>query len=152
VFKCTVVLADIAQWETFNKVYVTYFKPGLLRARSAFGANGLALGPQVELECLAYAGKIVTISDSVDRFGPLADSQADGAHDRFVPRRTRCANVFASARSPAEIRKQGPQSCSRTTGFDTISRLITTAIGLSTICRVSWQMRSSSSFAKHTST
>ena len=40
-----------------NKVYVTYFKPGLLRARSAFGANGLALGPQVELECLAYAGK-----------------------------------------------------------------------------------------------
>jgi 2-iminobutanoate/2-iminopropanoate deaminase len=57
VFKCTVVLADIAQWETFNKVYVTYFKPGLLPARSAFGANGLALGPQVELECPAYAGK-----------------------------------------------------------------------------------------------
>jgi 2-iminobutanoate/2-iminopropanoate deaminase len=57
VFKCTVMLADMAQWEDFNKVYVTYFKPGRLPARSAFGANGLALGGCVELECCAYAGK-----------------------------------------------------------------------------------------------
>jgi 2-iminobutanoate/2-iminopropanoate deaminase len=57
VFKCTVMIADMAQWGAFNKVYVTYFKPGRLPARSAFGANGLALGAQVELECWAYAGK-----------------------------------------------------------------------------------------------
>jgi len=57
VFKCTVMLADMAQWEDFNKVYVTYFKPDRLPARSAFGASGLALGAQVELECWAYAGK-----------------------------------------------------------------------------------------------
>ena len=43
--------------EDFNKVYVTYFKPDRLPARSAFGASGLALGAQVELECMAYAGK-----------------------------------------------------------------------------------------------
>jgi 2-iminobutanoate/2-iminopropanoate deaminase len=57
VFKCTVMLADMSKWEAFNKVYVTYFKPDRLPARSAFGANGLALGAQVELECWAYAGK-----------------------------------------------------------------------------------------------
>jgi 2-iminobutanoate/2-iminopropanoate deaminase len=28
VFKCTVMLADMATWEDFNKVYLTYFKPG----------------------------------------------------------------------------------------------------------------------------
>jgi 2-iminobutanoate/2-iminopropanoate deaminase len=57
VFKCTVMLADMAKWGDFNKVYVTYFQPDRLPARSAFGANGLALGAQVELECWAYAGK-----------------------------------------------------------------------------------------------
>jgi len=57
VFKCTVMIADISKWEAFNKVYVTYFKPDRLPARSAFGANGLALGAQVELECWTYAGK-----------------------------------------------------------------------------------------------
>jgi len=44
-------------WPAFNGVYVPYFPPGKLPARSAFGANGLALGAQVELECMAYAGK-----------------------------------------------------------------------------------------------
>ena len=57
VVKCTVMLADMAKWGDFNKVYVTYFKPGRLPARSAFGANGLARNAQVEIECLAYAGK-----------------------------------------------------------------------------------------------
>jgi len=56
VFKCAVMLADMNKWGDFNKIYVTYFKPGRLPARSAFGANGLALGAQVELECMAYAG------------------------------------------------------------------------------------------------
>lgn len=53
VFKCTVMLADMSRWGDFNAIYVTYFKPDRLPARSAFGANGLALGAQVELECLA---------------------------------------------------------------------------------------------------
>ena len=57
VVKCTVMLADMAKWGDFNKVYVTYFKPGRLPARSAFGASGLARNAQVEVECLAYAGK-----------------------------------------------------------------------------------------------
>jgi 2-iminobutanoate/2-iminopropanoate deaminase len=34
---------------------VTYFKPERLPARSAIGANGLAHGAMVELECIAYA-------------------------------------------------------------------------------------------------
>ena len=49
------MLADMAKWGDFNKVYVGYFKPGHMPARSAFGANGLALGAEVEVECLAYA-------------------------------------------------------------------------------------------------
>jgi reactive intermediate/imine deaminase len=56
VFKCTVMLADIAQWADFNKVYLTYFEADRLPARSAFGASGLALGARVEVECMAYAG------------------------------------------------------------------------------------------------
>jgi len=57
VFKCVVMLADISQWAEFNKIYVSYFKPGCLPARSAFGATGLALGATVEMECWAWAGK-----------------------------------------------------------------------------------------------
>ncbi len=57
VFKCTVMLADMSKWADFNKVYIGYFEPDRLPARSAFGANGLALGAQVEVECWAYTGK-----------------------------------------------------------------------------------------------
>ena len=57
IFKCTVMLADMSAWGAFNKIYLTYFKPDRLPARSAFGCNGLALGAAVELECWAYAGK-----------------------------------------------------------------------------------------------
>ena len=53
VFKCTVMLADMSKWGDFNKVYVTYFKPDRYPARSAFGANGLALGASLEVECWA---------------------------------------------------------------------------------------------------
>lgn len=55
VFKCTVMIDDMKQWQAFNAVYVTYFKPDRLPARSAFGADGLALGALVEVECLAHA-------------------------------------------------------------------------------------------------
>ncbi|HEY0629778.1 MAG TPA: RidA family protein [Sphingomicrobium sp.] len=55
VAKCTVMLDDMADWPAFNKVYVTYFPDGKFPARSAFGADGLALGALVEVECIAYA-------------------------------------------------------------------------------------------------
>lgn len=55
VVKCTIMIADMNKWADFNKVYITYFKPGRLPARSALGANGLALGGEVEVECMAYA-------------------------------------------------------------------------------------------------
>jgi 2-iminobutanoate/2-iminopropanoate deaminase len=57
VFKCTVMLADVSAWPEFNKVYLEYFKPERLPARSAFGTNGLALGAAVEMECWAWAGE-----------------------------------------------------------------------------------------------
>jgi len=52
--KCTVMLADMKDWPAFNTVYATYFKPGRFPARSAFGANGLALSAKVEVECWAF--------------------------------------------------------------------------------------------------
>lgn len=52
VAKCTVFLADMAEWPEMNKVYTTYFTGGL-PARSALGASGLALGARVEIECIA---------------------------------------------------------------------------------------------------
>ena len=54
VFKCTVFMADMAEWDRMNAVYVTFF-PGNKPARSALGANGLALNAKVEIECLAKA-------------------------------------------------------------------------------------------------
>jgi len=56
VVKCTVMLDNMADWPEFNKVYVTYFADGKFPARSAFGADGLALGALVEVECIAHAG------------------------------------------------------------------------------------------------
>ncbi len=50
--KCTVMMADISEWGTFNEVYQKYFD-GNYPARSAFGANDLALGARVEVECIA---------------------------------------------------------------------------------------------------
>lgn len=56
-FKCTVFLADMKDWPEFNAIYARQFKPGRYPARSALGANGLALGAKVELECWAWAGR-----------------------------------------------------------------------------------------------
>ena len=51
VVKCTVFLADMAEWGAMNDVYQTYFTNP--PARSALGASGLALGARVEIECVA---------------------------------------------------------------------------------------------------
>jgi 2-iminobutanoate/2-iminopropanoate deaminase len=52
IVKCTVMLADMSEWSTFNEVYKTFFVKHY-PARSALGANGLALGARVEVECIA---------------------------------------------------------------------------------------------------
>ena len=51
--RCTVMLADMADWPVFNEVYREFFGSHPLPARSAFGCNGLALGARVEVECIA---------------------------------------------------------------------------------------------------
>lgn len=56
ILKCTVMLADMADWPAFNEVWRAFLsKP--FPARSALGANGLAFGARVEVECLAAAGR-----------------------------------------------------------------------------------------------
>lgn len=55
IVQCTVMIADMGRWGDFNKIYVTYFKPNRLPARSAFGVSALAPGGEIEIECLAYA-------------------------------------------------------------------------------------------------
>ena len=52
VVKCTVFLADVAEWGEFNTIYTSYFESPY-PARSAVGANGLALGARLEVECIA---------------------------------------------------------------------------------------------------
>jgi endoribonuclease L-PSP, putative len=56
VVKCTVFLADIAEWPTFNEVYIEFFKKPY-PARSALATSGLARNARVEVECIAYAPK-----------------------------------------------------------------------------------------------
>jgi 2-iminobutanoate/2-iminopropanoate deaminase len=52
VVKCTVFLADIAEWGAMNEVYMEYFHTNP-PARSALGSSGLALNARVEIECMA---------------------------------------------------------------------------------------------------
>lgn len=54
VVKCTVFLADIAEWPAMNEVYRTYF-PGTKPARSALGGASLVRNARVEIECIAAA-------------------------------------------------------------------------------------------------
>ena len=55
VVKCTVFLADFAEWGAMNEVYTTYFtkhRP----ARSAIAVNGMSGNARVEVECIAVIG------------------------------------------------------------------------------------------------
>ena len=56
VVRCTVMLADITEWSTFNEVYLEFFAPPY-PARSALGTGGLALNARVEVECVAVFGR-----------------------------------------------------------------------------------------------
>jgi len=52
---CTVVIADMKEWDAMNEVYRTFFTAPNFPARSALGVNGLALNARVEIECIAVA-------------------------------------------------------------------------------------------------
>ena len=55
VVKCTVFLADFAEWGAMNEVYTTYFtkhRP----ARSAIAVAGMSGNARVEVECIAVIG------------------------------------------------------------------------------------------------
>jgi 2-iminobutanoate/2-iminopropanoate deaminase len=55
VVKCTVFLADFAEWPAMNEVYSPYFvkhRP----ARSAVAVSGMAADARVEIECMAVIG------------------------------------------------------------------------------------------------
>ena len=54
VVKCTVILADIADWEAMNSVYRTFF-PTEKPARTTFGSAGLVRNARVEIDCIAAA-------------------------------------------------------------------------------------------------
>ncbi|MFT7286516.1 MAG: 2-iminobutanoate/2-iminopropanoate deaminase [Halieaceae bacterium] len=53
VIKCTVFLADIAEWSAMNAVYTEFFSN--MPARSAVGVSGLGLNARTEIECMAAA-------------------------------------------------------------------------------------------------
>lgn len=54
VVKCSVFLADIADFEAMNAVYRQYF-PTNKPARTTVGVAGLPIGARVEIECIAAA-------------------------------------------------------------------------------------------------
>lgn len=56
VVKCTVMLADMADWPAFNTVYREFFKVPF-PARSAFGVSALALGSALEIDVIATTGQ-----------------------------------------------------------------------------------------------
>lgn len=55
VLKCTVFLADMADYQAMNEEYRAAF-PGVLPARSTVAVSGLALGAHTEIECIAAVG------------------------------------------------------------------------------------------------
>lgn len=55
VVKCTVFLADFAEWGAMNEIYAPYF-PKHRPARSAVAVNGMAGNARVEIECMAVIG------------------------------------------------------------------------------------------------
>jgi 2-iminobutanoate/2-iminopropanoate deaminase len=55
IVKCQIFLANMDEWAAMNEVYVTFFDTP--PARSALGANGLAIGASVEIECIAVVDR-----------------------------------------------------------------------------------------------
>ena len=55
VVKCTVFLADIADFRDMSRTYMEFF-PNNRPARSALAVAGLVLDARVEIECIATIG------------------------------------------------------------------------------------------------
>lgn len=55
VVKCQVFMADIGKLDDFGKIYVSYFKPGQLPARTSVGVAALPRGADMEVDCIANA-------------------------------------------------------------------------------------------------
>ena len=62
VVKCTVFLADIAEWGAMNEVYRTYFPNP--PARSALGASGPKPGQQAEAAAGSASSRLVWVADA----------------------------------------------------------------------------------------
>jgi len=56
VYRCTVALIDMKDWQAFNDVYLKYFKPGRLPVRMALGLTSVG-GSAVEVQCEATVSK-----------------------------------------------------------------------------------------------
>jgi len=54
VARCTVYMADLAEWPAMNEIYRSYFTNGKYPARAAVQAT-LLFGARVEMECVAAA-------------------------------------------------------------------------------------------------
>lgn len=52
IVKCTIFMADMAEWPAMNVVYAAFFDEPY-PARSAFGTSGLAFNARLEIECIA---------------------------------------------------------------------------------------------------
>ena len=53
VYKCTIALTNMDDWDAFNLVYVKYFKAGQYPVRMSFGTTSLG-GAAVEVQCEAH--------------------------------------------------------------------------------------------------
>jgi enamine deaminase RidA (YjgF/YER057c/UK114 family) len=56
VYRCTIALTDMNNWDAFNTVYVKYFKPDRYPVRMSFGVTSLG-GAAVEVQCEAHLQK-----------------------------------------------------------------------------------------------
>lgn len=56
VYRCTIALTDMNNWDAFNVVYVKYFKPDHFPVRMSFGVTSLG-GAAVEVQCEARLKK-----------------------------------------------------------------------------------------------
>ena len=59
--KCTVMLADLAEWPAFNEVHHTRFTARFtitFPRRKASGVSGLAFSVRVEVECIEAVARL----------------------------------------------------------------------------------------------
>jgi 2-iminobutanoate/2-iminopropanoate deaminase len=56
VYRCTIALTDMSNWDAFNTVYLKYFKPDHYPVRMSFGVTSLG-GAAVEVQCEARIKK-----------------------------------------------------------------------------------------------